>query len=183
MLAGARFTLDAMPGKQMAIDADLNAGLINEDQARERRTKVESEADLVPWTVHPNLFEVTRLPVFDYGDQHHWWIHHWHDPVRFAGIRSGTSILTVGDGLVSQIPALVISTAAGIIVSRACGKADQVSVGWSAWHESSVVHRCWHFTGFCLPPGMPFFTFALIASVMIIAGRRTMILGETASDG
>lgn len=61
---GARFTLDAMPGKQMSIDADLNAGMINETQARERRRNVEREADFSePWTVQVNSLKETRLRV------------------------------------------------------------------------------------------------------------------------
>jgi flagellar biosynthesis protein FlhA len=124
----ARFTLDAMPGKQMSIDADLNAGLINEQQARERRQKIEKEADFYG--------AMDGASKFVKGD-------------AIAGIiiliinllggliigvtmmgKSVTeaaqtySILTIGDGLVSQIPALLISTAAGIIVTRATSEGN-----------------------------------------------------------
>ncbi|MGB0646649.1 MAG: FHIPEP family type III secretion protein, partial [Bradymonadia bacterium] len=125
---GARFTLDAMPGKQMAIDADLNAGLINEDQARERRTKVESEADFYGAMDGASKFVrgdaiagilITVINIiggFIIGMTQH--------GLPASEAAATYTILTVGDGLVSQIPALVISTAAGIIVSRAAGKAD-----------------------------------------------------------
>ena len=97
------------------------------------------------------------------------------------------TILTVGDGLVSQIPALVISTAAGIIVSRAAGKADLGNqLAGQLLGTSRVLYIvAGILLGFGLLPGMPFFTFALIASVMIIAGRRMNddSQGETASDG
>jgi flagellar biosynthesis protein FlhA len=120
---GARFTLDAMPGKQMSIDADLNAGLINEQQARERREKIEKEADFYGAMDGASKFVkgdaiasiiivlINLIAGFVVG-------------MVFHGMDAMTSletysILTIGDGLVSQIPALLISTAAGIIVTRA----------------------------------------------------------------
>ncbi|MBF0236094.1 MAG: flagellar biosynthesis protein FlhA [SAR324 cluster bacterium] len=119
----ARFTLDAMPGKQMAIDADLNAGLINESQAKERRSTIQREADfygsmdgaskfvrgdaiagLIISTI--NIVGGILVGVTQYG--------------MTAGDAFKTySILTIGDGLVSQLPALIISVAAGIAVTKA----------------------------------------------------------------
>ncbi|WP_249869769.1 flagellar biosynthesis protein FlhA [Oceanobacillus saliphilus] len=125
---GARFSLDAMPGKQMSVDADLNAGLISEKQAKERRQKIEREADF-----HGSMDGASK---FVKGD-------------AIAGIiivlinivfgliigmvQMGMSFeeaintfmrLTVGDGLVSQIPALLISTATGIVVTRSAGSGN-----------------------------------------------------------
>jgi flagellar biosynthesis protein FlhA len=120
---GARFTLDAMPGKQMSIDADLNAGLINEQQARERREKIEKEADFYGAMDGASKFVkgdaiasiiivlINIVAGFIIGMAIH--------GMDVMTSLSTYSILTIGDGLVSQIPALLISTAAGIIVTRA----------------------------------------------------------------
>jgi flagellar biosynthesis protein FlhA len=119
----ARFTLDAMPGKQMSIDADLNAGMISETQARERREKVGREADFYGAMdgaskfvkgdaiagiiiVLINLTVGIVIGVMQLG-------------MGFAEAAKHFSLLTVGDGIVSQIPALLISTATGIVVTRA----------------------------------------------------------------
>ncbi|NMO96174.1 flagellar biosynthesis protein FlhA [Paenibacillus lemnae] len=119
----ARFTLDAMPGKQMSIDADLNAGMINETQARERRQKVEREADFYGAMDGASKFVkgdaiasiiillINLIGGFIIGMSIH--------GMSFGEAMSTFSILTIGDGLVSQIPALLISTAAGLIVTRA----------------------------------------------------------------
>lgn len=119
----ARFTLDAMPGKQMSIDADLNAGMINEVQARERRRKIEREADFYGAMDGASKFVkgdaiasiiillINLIGGFIIGISIH--------GMTFQDAMSTYSILTIGDGLVSQIPALLISTAAGIIVTRA----------------------------------------------------------------
>ena len=119
----ARFTLDAMPGKQMSIDADLNAGLISEKEARERREKVSGEADFYGAMdgatkfvkgdaiasiimVFINLLVGMIIGMVQMG-------------LPFGEAAMKYSVLTVGDGLVSQIPALLISTATGIVVTRA----------------------------------------------------------------
>ncbi|MNZ54588.1 Flagellar biosynthesis protein FlhA [compost metagenome] len=124
----ARFTLDAMPGKQMSIDADLNAGLINEQQARERRTKIESEADFYGAMDGASKFVkgdaiasiiiliINLIGGFIIGMTVH--------DFSFSESLGKFSILTIGDGLVSQIPALLISTAAGLIVTRAASKGN-----------------------------------------------------------
>lgn len=119
----ARFTLDAMPGKQMSIDADLNAGLINEQQAKERREKIEKEADFYGAMDGASKFVkgdaiasiiiliINLIGGFIIGMAIH--------GKGFSDALNTYSILTIGDGLVSQIPALLISTATGIIVTRA----------------------------------------------------------------
>ncbi|WP_270171837.1 flagellar biosynthesis protein FlhA [Paenibacillus sp. SYP-B4298] len=124
----ARFTLDAMPGKQMSIDADLNAGLINEQQAKERRQKIEREADFYGAMDGASKFVkgdaiasiiilfINLLGGFVIGMAIH--------GMDFQTAISKYSILTIGDGLVSQIPALLISTAAGLIVTRAASEGN-----------------------------------------------------------
>ncbi|MEE1132485.1 MAG: flagellar biosynthesis protein FlhA [Caryophanon sp.] len=124
----ARFTLDAMPGKQMSIDADLNAGMISEAQARERRAKVSGEADFYGAMdgatkfvkgdaiasiimVFINLIVGMVIGMMQLG-------------LEFGEAATQFSQLTVGDGLVSQIPALLISTATGIVVTRAASEGN-----------------------------------------------------------
>lgn len=125
---GARFTLDAMPGKQMSIDADLNAGLINEQQARDRRSKIEREADFYGAMDGASKFVkgdaiasiilliINLVGGFIIGMTIH--------GMDFGTSLSTYSILTIGDGLVSQIPALLISTASGLIVTRATSEGN-----------------------------------------------------------
>ncbi|MDQ8733343.1 flagellar biosynthesis protein FlhA [Paenibacillus sp. LHD-38] len=124
----ARFTLDAMPGKQMSIDADLNAGLINEQQAKARRSKIEREADFYGAMDGASKFVkgdaiasiiilvINLVGGFIIGMAIH--------DLSFGESLSTFSILTIGDGLVSQIPALLISTAAGLIVTRAASEGN-----------------------------------------------------------
>lgn len=124
----ARFTLDAMPGKQMSIDADLNAGLINEQQAKARRSKIEREADFYGAMDGASKFVkgdaiasiiiliINLVGGFIIGMAIH--------GLSFGESLSTFSILTIGDGLVSQIPALLISTAAGLIVTRAASEGN-----------------------------------------------------------
>jgi flagellar biosynthesis protein FlhA len=125
---GARFTLDAMPGKQMAIDADLNAGLITDDQARGRRSEIAREADFYGAMDGASKFvkgdamaAVIITAINLVGGivvgmlQHH---------LSFAEATHQFSLLTVGDGLAAQIPALLISVATGIIVTRAASDRD-----------------------------------------------------------
>lgn len=119
----ARFTLDAMPGKQMSIDADLNAGLITETQARERRQKIEREADFYGAMDGASKFVkgdaiagiiillINVIGGFIIGMAIH--------GMGFAESAKTFTLLSVGDGLVSSMPALIISTATGIVVTRA----------------------------------------------------------------
>lgn len=124
----ARFTLDAMPGKQMAIDADLNAGLINEEQARSRRTKISREADFygamdgASKFVRGDAVAGILITIINIVGGFIIGIAQMHMP--FTTALSTYTTLTIGDGLVSQIPALMISTGAGILVSRAASAED-----------------------------------------------------------
>ena len=119
----ARFTLDAMPGKQMSIDADLNAGLINEQEARLRRDEIAREAEYYGAMDGANKFVrgdaiagiIITLANIIGGLA----IGMFQNQMSFANAAQTYTLLTIGDGLVTQIPALIISTAAGIIVSRA----------------------------------------------------------------
>lgn len=124
----ARFTLDAMPGKQMAIDADLNAGLINEVEAKERRKKIQSESDFYgsmdgasKFVKNDAIFGIITTFINIIGGLITGMVYGNED---FSGALEKYTILTIGDGLVSQIPAFLISVATGMIVTRAASDND-----------------------------------------------------------
>ncbi|MDA3130597.1 flagellar biosynthesis protein FlhA [Aliibacillus thermotolerans] len=125
---GARFTLDAMPGKQMSIDADLNAGLISDEEAKRRREKIEQEADFygamdgaskfVKGDAIAGIVIVLINMIFGLA------IGMMQHGMSFGDATSTYTLLTVGDGLVTQIPALLVSTATGIVVTRAASEGN-----------------------------------------------------------
>lgn len=176
----ARFTLDAMPGKQMAIDADLGSGLITEDEARERRHKIQKEADF-----YGSMDGATKIVKGDaimsliitavnflggciigmvQGD------------MGFSEVLSVYSIATVGDGLVSQIPALLISTATGMIVTRAVSEG---SLNIDVTKQFSAQPKAIMMTGgvlaiLLLIPGMPKFQLAVVSLALMLGGWQLM---------
>ena len=168
----ARFTLDKMPGKQLSIDADLNSGLINEDQAKERRKKLERETDFYGTMDGASKFvkgDATAgivITIINIVGGLIIGVIQLHMDITQA---LGTyTILTVGDGLVSQIPALLISTATGLIVSRATGKEDSLSVDiknemFSDPRVLGVVSGLLGVMG--IVPGMPTIPFLTIATI------------------
>ncbi len=124
----ARFTLDAMPGKQMAIDADLNAGLIEQDEARRRRTEISAEAEFYGSMDGASKFVrgdavagILILIINIIGGLSIGLLQH---DLSFAQAARNYTLLTIGDGLVAQIPALLLSTAAGIIITRVSSSQD-----------------------------------------------------------
>jgi len=118
----ARFTLDAMPGKQMSIDADLNAGLINENEARQRRKDIEKEADFYGAMDGASKFvrgdAIAGIIITIINIVGGLLIGMFQRNLDLASAAKTYTMLTIGDGLVTQIPALIISTAAGIVVTR-----------------------------------------------------------------
>ncbi len=124
----ARFTLDAMPGKQMAIDADLNAGLIDEAEARRRREEISKEAEFYGAMDGASKFvrgeAIAGLIIMAINVIGGFIIGVLQQGMEVASAAQSYTLLTIGDGLVSQIPALIISTAAGILVSRAASTAS-----------------------------------------------------------
>ncbi|MCI9388753.1 MAG: flagellar biosynthesis protein FlhA [Lachnospiraceae bacterium] len=172
----ARFTLDAMPGKQMAIDADLSSGLIDEREAKERRYKIQKEADF-----YGSMDGATKIVKGDavmsliitainfiggviigmvQGD------------MEFTEVLSVYSIATVGDGLVSQIPALLISVATGMIVTRAVAEGslnDDVSKQFIAQPQSIMIAGV-IVAVLMLVPGMPKFQMILLAILLVGGG-------------
>ncbi|MBA5686453.1 flagellar biosynthesis protein FlhA [Duganella sp. LX47W] len=188
---GARFALDAMPGKQMAIDADLNAGLIGEAEARKRRSEVAQEAefygamdgaskyvrgDAVAGILVTVINVVGGLLVGLLQ----------HDMV-FADAIKNYTLLAIGDGLVAQIPSLVISTAAGIVVSRVASEQD---IGGQVIGQLFAKPQVLYITGgiiggMGLIPGMPNLVFLLLASILIGSGwllTRRATVAATAAE-
>src|SRR5579862_8993487 len=183
----ARFSLDAMPGKQMAIDADLNAGLIDETQARARREQISREAEFYGamdgaarfsqrdaiatiLITAINIIAGFLIGVFQHG-------------TPFMEALKNYTVLTVGDGLVTMIPSLLVSVAGGIVVTRASSESTLgVDLGRqlfgkrrALWIAAGVM------LGLALIPGLPKLSFGLMALLMIVLARRAK--PESAVEG
>ncbi len=165
----ARFTLDAMPGKQMAIDADLNAGLIGEDEARKRRAEIAQEADFFGSMDGASKFVrgdavagILILFINIIGGLIIGVVQHDMDLARAA---QNYVLLTIGDGLVAQIPALIISTAAGLVVSRVATDEDiGQQFASQVFSNPQVLMLTAGILGILgLIPGMPNFVFLFFA--------------------
>ena len=172
---GARFTLDAIPGKQMAIDADLSAGLIDEKQARDRRRELEMESSFFGSMDGASKFvrgdAIAGLIITGIN--------------MFGGIiigyaRHGMEIgeaadvfvrLSVGDGLVSQIPALIVSLAAGLLVSRGgqIGSTDEAVVEQLIGYPRALFAAAGLLALLAVMPGLPFLPFILLAATFAFA--------------
>ncbi|BEL11163.1 flagellar biosynthesis protein FlhA [Actinoplanes sichuanensis] len=175
---GARFTLDAMPGKQMAIDADLNAGLIDEAEAKKRRAEVSSEADFYGAMDGGSKFVkgdaiaaiiitvINLVGGFAVG-------------ILQAGMApvdamNHYSMLSIGDGLVSQIPALLLSVATGLIVTRSATSGDMGQTVTTQLSQNKLALRIGGGAAMalCIIPGLPPLPFLLVgATVLLIAHR------------
>ena len=173
----ARFTLDAMPGKQMAIEADLNAGLIDEDEATEQRKVLRKEADFygamdgackfVSGDVNAGMF-ITMVNIVggiiigmvqkDMG---------WDTALTTY------SLLTIGDGLVSTIPSIIVSTGTGILVSRAASEAKmgEEFLAQLTYNKRALQVVCSVLVVFALVPGLPTLPFLVLAVVMFLVAR------------
>jgi len=167
----ARFNLDAMPGKQMAIDADLSAGLIDEKEARKRRDEISRTADFYgamdgasKYVKGDAILGILVVVVNVMGGI---FIGVVQKNMDIAKAASTYTILTVGDGIVSQVPALIISTAAGLMASSATGK-DRMGVVLSR-QLGAHPRAMWMVSGvlgaFALVPGLPMFPFVMMAGV------------------
>lgn len=174
----ARFTLDAMPGKQMAIDADLNAGLINEQQARARREAVAAEAEFCGamdgaarfsqrdamatiLIVAINIIAGFMIGVFQQG-------------MPLVEALKTYTILTVGDGLVSILPSLLVSVAGGIVVTRAASKESLgVNVSKQLFHSPRILYIAGGvLLALGLIPGLPKIAFFALGGLLIYAAKK-----------
>ncbi len=170
----ARFTLDAMPGKQMSIDADLNAGLISDQDARRRRDEIRREADFygamdgASKFVRGDAIAGILIPLINIIGG--FVIGTFQQGMSMAEAAQNYTILTVGDGLVTQIPALVISTAAGIIITRTASDTnmgEDLAAQIAAYPRALMLAAIALFF-FGIIPGLPklsFFTLAAIAGL------------------
>jgi flagellar biosynthesis protein FlhA len=175
---GARFTLDAMPGKQMAIDADLNSGLIDEETARRRRAEVAAEADFYGSMDGASKFVkgdaiagiiitvINLVGGFAIG-------------MMQRGMSAGESLetyslLTVGDGLVTQIPALLMSVATGVVVTRATAEADMGTAAGAQLTQSrtALVIAGAGAIGLALIPGIPKLPFMAVGAALLLVAQR-----------
>lgn len=177
----ARFTLDAMPGKQMAIDADLNAGIINEDEARKRREEVRREADFYGSMDGASKFvrgdAVAGLIITAINIIGGLLIGSMQYNMGIGEAAKVFTILTIGDGLVGQIPALIISTAAGIVVTRAGN--DSGSLSKQLTKQLFPNARILFIVGgillfFSIVPGMPKAPFIVLGLIAIGVGYLMM---------
>ena len=168
----ARFTLDAMPGKQMAIDADLNSGMISDEEARTRRKEISMEADFygamdgASKFVRGDAIAGIIITLVNIGAG--FIIGVAQQGMAMADAAETYTILTVGDGLVGQIPALIISTGAGILVTRSAGSGD---FGSDLKTQFSLHPRAlWVVSGillfFALIPGLPTFSFLVLSAAL-----------------
>ena len=169
----ARFTLDAMPGKQMAIDADLNAGIITEQQAKERRTKISRESDFYGAMDGASKFvkgdAVAGIIITIINIVGGFIIGVMQQQMTLSDSLATYTALTIGDGLVSQIPALMISTGAGILVSRA---ASSDNLGSEISSQLLSDYRVLLVAGFVMlmfsfVPGLPKVPFIMIGIIVL----------------
>jgi flagellar biosynthesis protein FlhA len=166
----ARFTLDAMPGKQMAVDADLSAGLINESEARERRKQLEAESNFFGamdgaskfvrgdaiaglLIVFINIIGGIIIGIVQQG-------------MTFASAIQTFTLLTIGDGLVTQVPALIVSTAAGLMVSKAGveGSSEKALFGQLSYYPQALGMAAFVMAVVAMLPGMPHLVFFVIST-------------------
>ncbi|TKB76793.1 MAG: flagellar biosynthesis protein FlhA [Nitrospira sp.] len=168
----ARFTLDAMPGKQMSIDADLNAGLINEAEARKRRLTIAQEADFYGAMDGASKFvrgdAIASIIIILVNILGGLTIGALQQGMSVANALQTYTLLTVGEGLVTQVPALIISTAAGMVVTRAASDGDlggeiakQLFVSPKALGTASAI-----LIGLGLVPGLPHVAFLILGSLV-----------------
>jgi flagellar biosynthesis protein FlhA len=172
----ARFVLDGMPGKQMAIDADLNAGLINQEEAMRRRQEVAHEADFFGAMDGASKFvrgdAVAAVLILFINLIGGFIIGAWQHGLTLGEAGQTYTLLTIGDGLVAQIPALVISSAAGVIVSRVSTGHD---IGNQVIAQLSAFPKAWWLASgivglFGLIPGMPHLPFLIFAPLLGASG-------------
>jgi len=165
----ARFTLDAMPGKQMSIDADLNTGLITDSQARKRRQEIENEANFYGAMDGASKFvrgdAIAGIIIVLVNLIGGLIVGVLQQNMAVVDAARTYSLLTIGDGLVTQIPALVVSTAAGMLVTRTAGSSDlgdQMKAQVFGQPKAIAIASVMLFT-FALIPGMPKMAFMIVA--------------------
>jgi flagellar biosynthesis protein FlhA len=185
----ARFTLDALPGKQMAIDADLNAGLINEEQARRRREAIAQEAEFcgamdgaARFSQRDSMATILILAINIVAG---FMIGVFQQGIPFLEALKTYTVLTVGDGLVSVLPSLLVSVAGGIVVTRAASKETlSVEVGKQLGSQSMAL---WIAGGVLvalgLIPGLPKLSFFLLGGALMYGAYKMKDALKDATTG
>ncbi|MFT3915766.1 MAG: flagellar biosynthesis protein FlhA [Anaeromyxobacteraceae bacterium] len=182
----ARFTLDAMPGKQMSIDADLASGAIDDREAKTRRRELEREAEFFGAMDGASKFvrgdAMAGLAITGVNLVGGLVAGLLRDHMGLAQAAETYSLLTIGDGLVTQIPALLVSTAAGVVVTRAAGTDLGTQVGTQLFGKPGVLRTsAIVLIAIGLLPGMPLLAFASVAGAMLLASRRAKAAQEAAA--
>ena len=190
----ARFSLDAMPGKQMAIDADLSAGLIDEKEAKYRRSQLEQESTFFGAMDGASKFvrgdAVAGLLIVFINGVAGIIIGVAQKNMEFSQATDTYTHLSIGDGLVSQIPALIVSIAAGLIVSKAGvrGSADKALFAQLSSHPQALNLSAVLMTAMALMPGIPAFPFLVMAALAAyfanqrVQGRKKVATDQLAAD-
>jgi flagellar biosynthesis protein FlhA len=174
----ARFTLDALPGKQMAIDAELSAGMINEEQARARRRKVEQDADFYGAMDGASKFvrgdAIAAVLITTVNVLGGFAIGVLQKGMTVTEALQRFTLLSIGDGLVSQVPALIISMAAGMLVTRAAARNNLGhELGKQLlFYPRAMTILCGMLVVFAIIPGLPTAPFLLLATVTGIIAYR-----------
>ncbi len=179
----ARFTLDAMPGKQMAIDADLNAGLIDEQTARKRREAIIGEANFYGAMDGSSKFvkgdAVAGIIITIINIVGGFLIGMFQFDMSASDSAQTFTILTIGDGLVSQLPALILSTATGIIITRATKDGENSSFAENAIEQLFNQYKTLFIVGFilllfALVPGLPTLSLGFVGLIFLALGYFAM---------
>ncbi|GIF24232.1 flagellar biosynthesis protein FlhA [Actinoplanes tereljensis] len=175
---GARFTLDAMPGKQMAIDADLNAGLIDEDQAKKRRAEVGAEAEFYGAMDGGSKFvkgdAIAAVIITVINLVGGFAVGLIQQGMSAADAMNHYSLLSVGDGLVSQVPALLLSVATGLIVTRSATSGDMGTSVTAQLGQNKLALRIagGAALALCVIPGLPKVPFLIVGVIVLVIAQR-----------
>jgi len=184
----ARFTLDAMPGKQMAIDADLNAGLIDDIQAQQRRENISREADFYGAMDGASKFvrgdAIAGLLITLINIIGGLLIGTLQKGLPIAEAGTVYSLLTIGDGLVAQIPALIISTAAGIVITRASSMSTMgVEIVSQVIGQPKAIFASAGVVALMgMMPGLPMIPFSVMAVIMLVVARQVSRLQKQEAE-
>jgi len=174
----ARFTLDALPGKQMSIDSDLSAGLLTQDMARARRAELARETDFYGAMDGSSKFvrgdAIAGLIITGINILGGLFIGVAQNGMGFSDAAALYTVLTIGDGLVSQIPTLLISTAAGMVITRAAEESDlgRQVVNQTLKNKQTMMAAAGILGALVLVPGMPVIPFVLLGGGLLLAARR-----------
>jgi flagellar biosynthesis protein FlhA len=185
----ARFTLDALPGKQMSIDAELNAGLISEDEATRKRVSIQKEADFYGAMDGASKFvrgdAVAGIFITLINVVGGILIGKFQQGLSFGEALQKFTLLSIGDGLVTQIPAIIISVAAGILVTRS---SEESNLGSFVGKQLTIYPRAIAIAGamlfiFAILPGMPFWPFFILSIICFYASYLLQRIKDKDEDG